>query len=132
MVGVGGSALDLEEIEASSSRRRECGLSVEMTDLREFVEPVLRLEDADANDREPEVLVERLVVEMRGIGEGDSFDCGVAVGVWLEVSVEGSKAAVILPFSLILRPPDHTRRGELSSERRRTYRKGGQSITSID
>jgi len=119
-VGGGGSALDLEEME-SSSRWRECGLSAEMMDLREFVEPILRLEEADADDREPEVLVERHAVEMRGIGEGDSFGCGVAEGVWLEVSVRGSRAAVILPFSLILRSPDHTRRGELSSERRRTY-----------
>ena len=70
--------------------------------------------------------------EMRGIGEGDSLGCGVVVGVWLEVSVEGSRTAVILPFLLILRSPEHTRRGELSSERRRTYRKGGQSTTRID
>jgi len=130
----GGSALDLEDIEASSSRRRDCGCRGEMIDLQEFVERVLRLEapDADSDDREPEVLVERRASEMRGTCEGDLFVCGVASGVWLGFSVGGSKAAVNLPFSLILRLPDHTRRGELSSERRRTYREGGQSITSID
>ena len=128
------SALDLEDIEASSSRWRECGCRAEMIDLREFVERVLWLEapDADPDDREPEVLVERRASEIRGMCDGDSFVCGVASGVWLGFSVGGSTAAVNLLFSIILRSPDHTRRGELSSERRRTYREGGQSITSID
>ena len=39
---VGGSAVDLDEIE-SESRRRDCSFSTEMTDLWEVVEPVLRL-----------------------------------------------------------------------------------------
>ena len=130
---VGGSAVDLDEID-SESRRRDCGFSAEMIDLREIVEPVLRLEDVDkdTDDWEPEVLVERRWSEMIGIDEGDSFGCGVVVGVRLEVSVGGSRTAVNLPFLLILKSPDHTRRGELSSERRRTYRKEGQSKTRID
>ena len=130
----GGSVLDPEEMEASASRWKERGCKAEMIDLREVVERCLRVEapDADSEDQEPEVLVGCRASEMRGMNEGDSFACGVASGVWLGFSVGGSKAAVNVPFSSILRSPDHTRRGELSSERRRTYRGGGQSITSID
>jgi len=130
---VGGSAVGLDEID-SESRQRDCSFSAEMIDLREVVEPVLWLEDVDADtdDRDLEVLVERRWSEMRGIGEGDSLGCGVVVGVWLEFSVGGSRTAVNLPFLLTLRSPDHTRREELSSERRRTYQKGGQSITRVD
>jgi len=45
---VGGSAVDLDEME-SESRRRDCGFNAEMMDLREVVEPVLWLEDVDAD-----------------------------------------------------------------------------------
>ena len=45
---VGGSAVDLDEID-SESRQRDCGFSAEMIDLREVVEPVLWLEDVDAD-----------------------------------------------------------------------------------
>ena len=130
---MGGSAVDLDEIE-SESRRRDCGFSVEMMELQEVAEPVLWLEDVDvdADNLDLEDLVERHWVEMRGIGVLDSLEGFVAVGVWLEVSVGGSKTAVILPFSLILRSPDHTRRGALSAERRHTYQDGGQSTTRND
>ena len=92
------------------------------------------LEDVnvDADNLDLEDLVELRWLEMRGIGEADSLEGFVAVGVWLEVTVGGSKTAVILPFSLILRSPDHTRRGARSAERRHTYQDGGQSTTRID
>ena len=82
-------------------------------DLREVVERCLRVEapDTDPLDQEPEVLVRDRASEMRGRNEGDSFDGGVASGVWVAFSVGGSISAVKLPFSSILRSPDHRRRG---------------------
>ena len=109
---VGGSTVDLDEVE-SESRRRECGFSAEMMEWQEVVEPVLWLADVDvdADNLDPDDLVERRCVKMRGIGELDSLEGFLALGVWVEVSSGGSKIAVFLPFSLILRSPDHTGEG---------------------
>ena len=61
--------------------------------------------------RDLDDLVERCCVEMRGIGDVDSLEGFVVLGVWVEVSSGGSKTSVFLPFSLILRSPDHTGEG---------------------
>ena len=81
---VGGSTVDLDEVE-SESRQRECGFSAEMMECLEVVEPVLWLEDvdADADNLDLDDLVERRCVEMRGIGVLDSLEGFVAVGVWV-------------------------------------------------
>ena len=100
-------------------------------ELQEVAEPVLWLEDVDA-DADDLDLVERRWVEMRGIGVLDTLEGFVAVGVWVEVSLGGSRTAIFLPFSLILRSPDHTKRGALSAERGRMYPDGGQSNRWFD